>query len=69
MDLALARTGEPDSLEVAVSILDSLVEEERNLGVVERIPLEVELSLVIKGILQVELRSWEVASVPRLVEE
>ena len=69
MDLALERTGELDSLEVAVSILDSLVEEERNLGVVERIPLEVELSLVIKGILQVELRSWEVASVPRLVEE
>ena len=69
MDLALERTGELDSLEVAVSILDSLVEEERNLGVVERIPLEVELSLVIKGILQVELRSWEVALVPRLVEE
>ena len=69
MDLALERTGELDSLEVAVSILDSLVEEERNLVVVERIPLEVELSLVIKGILQVELRSWEVASVPRLVEE
>ena len=69
MDLALERTGELDSLEVAVSILDSLVEEERNLGVVERIPLEVELSLVIQGILQVELRSWEVASVPRLVEE
>ena len=69
MDLALERTGELDSLEVAVSILDSLVEEERNLGVVERIPLEVELSLVIKGILQVELRSWEVELVPRLVEE